>query len=83
MVTSNVATDIQRHPEPIEPKSIAVECRSSVDGSEQCSSLEDVSSAALQDAAPWRTCRWHRGQKHYSGTYWSATQNAHVVSESR
>jgi hypothetical protein len=83
MVTSNVATDIQRHPEPIEPKSIAVECRSSVDGSEQCSSLEDVSSAALQDAAPWRTCRWHRGQKHYSGTYWSATQNAHVVYESR
>ena len=32
---------------------------------------------------PWRTFRWHRGQKHYSGTYWSATQNAHVVYESR
>ena len=37
----------------------------------------------MQDAAPWRTFRWRRGQKHYSGTYWSAKQNAHVVYESR
>jgi hypothetical protein len=83
MITSNVSTEIDHHPEPIEPKSIAVKCRSSVDGSEQCSSWDDVSSATLQDVAPWRTFRWHRGQKHYSGTYWSATQNAHVVYESR
>ena len=27
----------------------------------------------LANAAPWRTFRWHRGQKHYSGTYWSVT----------
>ncbi|WP_329374740.1 helix-turn-helix domain-containing protein [Streptomyces sp. NBC_01483] len=22
---------------------------------------------------PWRTFRWYKGQKHYSGTYWSST----------
>jgi hypothetical protein len=37
----------------------------------------------LGDAAPWRTFRWYRGQKHYSGTYWSSTEGAHVVYESR
>jgi hypothetical protein len=37
----------------------------------------------LSDAVPWRTFRWHRGQKHYSGTYWSSTEAAHVIYESR
>mgnify|MGYP000474615091 CR=1 FL=1 len=37
----------------------------------------------LADAAPWRTFRWHRGQKHYSGTYWSSTVGGHVIYESR
>jgi hypothetical protein len=32
---------------------------------------------------PWRTFRWHRGQAHYSGWYWSATMGRHVVYESR
>jgi len=32
---------------------------------------------------PWRAFRWHRGQQHYSGTYWSATTGTHVVYESR
>jgi hypothetical protein len=32
----------------------------------------------LAAAAPWPTFRWHKGQKHYSGTYWSATMRAHV-----
>ncbi|MBB4854029.1 hypothetical protein HNP40_001409 [Mycobacteroides chelonae] len=31
----------------------------------------------------WRTFRWYRGQKHYSGSYWSSTQQAHVGYESR
>jgi hypothetical protein len=39
--------------------------------------------AALFDAAPWRTFRWYRGQRHYSGTYWSATECRHVIYESR
>jgi hypothetical protein len=37
----------------------------------------------LSQAMPWRTFRWHRGQKHYSGTYWSSTEAAHVIYESR
>lgn len=32
-----------------------------------------VSIDLLQSAVPWRTFRWYKGQKHYSGTYWSAT----------
>ncbi|MFI0042600.1 hypothetical protein ACH4M7_06180 [Streptomyces sp. NPDC017249] len=37
----------------------------------------------LQSACPWRTFRWYKGQKHYSGTYWSATVRDHVIYESR
>ncbi len=37
----------------------------------------------LANAAPWRTFRWRRGQKHYSGTYWSSTVGRHVIYESR
>jgi hypothetical protein len=36
-----------------------------------------------RDAAPWRTFRWHRGQRHYSGTFWSCTERGHVIYESR
>ncbi|MEU9418336.1 TnsA-like heteromeric transposase endonuclease subunit [Streptomyces sp. NPDC048272] len=37
----------------------------------------------LRTARPWRTFRWHQGQKHYSGTYWSSTLRDHVIYESR
>jgi hypothetical protein len=37
----------------------------------------------LFHAAPWRTFRWYFGQRHYSGTYWSATDRDHVIYESR
>ncbi|WP_370153354.1 TnsA-like heteromeric transposase endonuclease subunit [Streptacidiphilus sp. EB129] len=37
----------------------------------------------FQPSIPWRTFRWCYGQKHYSGTYWSSTMQAHVVYESR
>jgi hypothetical protein len=37
----------------------------------------------LQEALPWRTFRWHHGQKHYPGTYWCATSRDHVIYESR
>jgi hypothetical protein len=47
------------------------------------SSLERRKRCHLEEAAPWRTFRWHYGQKHYSGTFWSATQSGHVVYESR
>lgn len=45
--------------------------------------LENADSTALAEAQPWREFRWRAGQKHYSGTYWSATEGRHVVYESR
>lgn len=52
-------------------------------GEERSVSAEKVSPAALFQAAPWRTFRWYFGQRHYSGTYWSATERDHVIYESR
>lgn len=43
----------------------------------------EVSVELLASAAPWRTFRWFKGQKHYSGIYWSATTKDHVIYESR
>jgi hypothetical protein len=37
----------------------------------------------MRSAAPWLTFRWYRGQRHYAGTYWSATTQSHVIYESR
>jgi hypothetical protein len=37
----------------------------------------------LAQAVPWRTFRWYLGQRHYSGSYWAATEQAHVIYESR
>jgi hypothetical protein len=42
-----------------------------------------VDSAVLSNTVPWRTFRWYKGQRHYSGLYWSATMRDHVVYESR
>lgn len=36
----------------------------------------------LDAAAAWRIFRRRRGQKHYSGTYWSSTINGHIIYES-
>lgn len=53
-----------------------------------CAVVEDrawseVSVELLASAVPGRTFRWFKGQKHYSGIYWSATTNDHVIYESR
>jgi len=37
----------------------------------------------LCTALPWRSFRWHKGQRHYSGYYWCARTGRHVVYESR
>lgn len=37
----------------------------------------------LRTASPWRTFRWYKGQRHYSGSYWAATAGDHVIYESR
>jgi hypothetical protein len=42
-----------------------------------------VDSSQLSNTVPWRTFRWYKGQRHYSGTYWSATMRGHVIYESR
>ncbi|NGO08432.1 TnsA-like heteromeric transposase endonuclease subunit [Streptomyces sp. HC44] len=42
-----------------------------------------VQADVLRAAAPWRTFRWYKGQKHYSGTYWSSTMGDEVIYESR
>jgi hypothetical protein len=52
-------------------------------GEEHASSVDRMSTAALYHAAPWRTFKWYYGQRHYSGTYWSATMGDHVIYESR
>jgi hypothetical protein len=52
-------------------------------GEQCCVPADEVSSPALFRAAPWRTFRWYFGQRHYSGTYWSATEHDHVIYESR
>ena len=52
-------------------------------GDEQAGLLSAVSAETLSGAAPWRVFRWRDGQKHYSGAYWSATEDGHVIYESR
>lgn len=53
------------------------------DDVEEVRPLVAVGVEALSEAAPWRRFRWYHGQRHYSGTYWSATQCGHVIYESR
>lgn len=45
--------------------------------------LIDLTPDVLSQALPYRTFRWYRGQRHYSGSYWSSTNCAHVIYESR
>jgi hypothetical protein len=52
-------------------------------GEERSLPTQRVSSAALFDGVPWRMFRWYFGQRHYSGTWWSATMRDHVIYESR
>jgi hypothetical protein len=52
-------------------------------GEERSLAAQRTSSAALFHGVPWRTFRWYFGQRHYSGTWWSATMCDHVIYESR
>lgn len=45
--------------------------------------FDDAPLEKLLAAGPWRTFRWHRAQKHYSGSFWSATESSLVIYESR
>ncbi len=55
----------------------------STEGTVQETALGDVRAEDLAGALPWRTFRWHRGQQHFSGLWWSSTMTGHVVYESR
>ncbi|CAL9517860.1 hypothetical protein SUDANB145_03754 [Streptomyces sp. enrichment culture] len=58
--------------------------RRRADGSvEEDRPWEGVDISRLSQASTWRTFRWYSGQRHYSGTYWSATVRDHVIYESR
>ena len=63
--------------------SVSVSYRRADDLSEVAREWTAAGIDELANAAPWRTFRWHRGQKHYSGTYWSSTIGNHVIYESR
>ena len=52
-------------------------------GGDEVSSKLQIAMPALFDAKPRRTFRWYKGQRNYSGRYWSATERCHVVYESR
>lgn len=45
--------------------------------------LEHAVAEDLAAGSPWRTFRWYHGQRHYSGTYWCATEATHLIYESR
>jgi hypothetical protein len=42
-----------------------------------------VTESLLSSAEPWRIFRSYRGQRHYSGSYYSITDGRHVIYESR
>ena len=68
--------------DPVEPCEVDVSWRLD-DESERRRPWSSVSTDELAAATPWRTFRWYKGQKHYSGHYWSATTRTHVPYESR
>ncbi|MGY1947655.1 hypothetical protein [Nocardia asiatica] len=67
----------------VELASASVPVRQPSDGGELAVPWDWATVEILAEAAPWRTFRWCAGQKHYSGTYWAATVQGHVIYESR
>ena len=63
--------------------SVTVRFRQSRGGPVTAAPLASTSVECLSAATPWRTFRWYKGQKHYSGWYWSATDLCSVIYESR
>jgi len=64
-----------------EPVQVSVRA---ADGSSETSlDWPAISADQLSSASPWRTFRWHQGQRHFPGAYWSATMSDHVIYESR
>jgi len=55
----------------------------SVQGHVDVVALADARLGVFAAAVPWREFRWYRRQRHFSGSYWSATMRAPVGYESR
>jgi hypothetical protein len=53
------------------------------DGDEVAGSFHEFDANLLKSSVPWRVFRWRKGQRHYSGSYWSSTMDAHIIYESR
>ncbi|AMU33212.1 TnsA endonuclease N terminal protein [Mycobacteroides abscessus subsp. massiliense] len=83
MVTARALEAIDGDSGSVEPEKVVVKFRSASDGGEIQRPWLAAAAEDLQSAAPWRTFRWYKGQKHYSGIYWSATCAGHVIYESR
>jgi len=62
---------------------VTVKFRQSRGGSAVAVPMADAGLVDLSAAYPWRTFRWFKGQKHYSGWYWCATDQCSVIYESR
>lgn len=69
--------------QPPEASSASISFKSFQTGAVTTAPWEDAEAVAVCSPAPWRTFRWWYGQRHYSGTYWSATLRDHVIYESR
>lgn len=67
----------------VEPRSVSVHLRRRSPEAALTRPWLEVDAATLASALPWRTFRWHKGQKHYSGAYWSSTERDLVIYESR
>lgn len=67
----------------VDPVSTTVSYRDADVRSEVVQPWASVDFDALILAFPWRTFRWHKGQKHYAGSFWSATMRDLVIYESR
>ena len=57
---------------------MTVEFRQSRGGPVVTALMADASLGDIGTAYPWRTFRWYMGQKHYSGWYWSTTDQQQV-----
>lgn len=66
----------------VDPATATVRFRTT-DDSVETLDWDDAAAVLAAPLAPWRTFRWWYGQQHYSGTYWSRTQQDHVIYESR
>jgi hypothetical protein len=62
---------------------VQVSVRAADDSSSDSLDWSRVSAEWLTAASPWRTFRWYKEQRHFSGSYWSATMSDHVIYESR